>query len=80
MPKIFSRIYLEVVSIRAEPLDLVDDDEARREGISWSEKEYKNPFMSRMGKFAALWDELHGEKNCWAKNPSVWRIELRRRV
>ena len=68
MPRWASRLTLEVVSVRAERLHEITDDDALAEGVADREA------------FAALWDSINGERpGCaWSDDPWVWRIEFRR--
>ncbi len=84
MPRWASRITLEVVDVRVERLNAIDEDDARREGFD------ANPYALADGtideamsitardNFAALWDSLNGDRAPWSSNPWVWRVEFRR--
>lgn len=81
MPRIASRITLEVVSVRAERLHAIDDADALREGVKhydpvhlWDVPE--PPFAPRE-VFTRLWCAINGDAS-WRSNPWVWRIEFRR--
>lgn len=64
MPRRFSRLTLQIVSLRAERLQQMTEEDARKEGVQ-SIKEY-----------ALLWDVLHSESN-WQSNPWVWVVDFR---
>lgn len=82
MPRPLSRILLEVVSVRVEPLHAITDDDARREGtmepslvpiiggaVIGGEREV----------FARLWEKINGKRGYgWHANPYVWRVEFKR--
>ena len=92
MPRWASRITLEVVSVRAERLHDIAEEDARAEGV--------RPFFETLGPtisreqtittgeraadaehragFALLWDELNEGRATWKSNPWVWRVEFRR--
>ena len=89
MPRWASRIDLEIVSVRAERVQDIDEADAEREGVEASE--YWDPdgcidvppvhvMLSPRETFAALWDSINGKRHgaSWADNPWVWVIEFRR--
>lgn len=84
MPRWASRITLEVLSVRAERLHDITEDEAAAEGLPAIENPDYDPEdpcddveFSHVAAFAALWDEING-KGAWDANPFCWRIEFRR--
>jgi len=81
MPRWASRIDLEIVSVRAERLQNITDEDVTREGIVWDEGECP-PYLGTIARarFAHLWDSINAKRPgaSWADNPWVWRIEFRR--
>ncbi len=76
MPRWASRLTLEVVSVRAERLHEVTEEDAEREGIDDSDAmigQVSHPYVTA---FASLWESINGHGS-WAQNPWVWRIEFR---
>lgn len=82
MPRWASRIQLEVVSVRAERLHEITEEDAKAEGVEplkldpegdcWTNGTHRTAFEY-------LWNEIHGwAPNSWASNPWVWRVEFRR--
>lgn len=82
MPRWASRIMLEVVSVRAERLHEITEEDAKAEGVEpfkldpegdcWTNGTHRTAFEY-------LWNEIHGwAPNSWASNPWVWRVEFRR--
>lgn len=86
MPKFAARIWLEVVSVRAEQLQDITEDDIRAEGIlpdmvdsgavdpngGWDidVADYYHPFM-------ALWDRLNAKRGYgWDTNPWVFAVEF----
>jgi hypothetical protein len=58
-------LFLDIVSVGAERLHEITDEDARREGVADREA------------FAAKWREIYGAPG-WDENPWVWRIGFRR--
>lgn len=91
MPRWASRITLEVISVREEPLQDITEGDARAEGVtmttwhtlpdgdgeSLAGVPHQTPACYRNG-FANLWDSINGKKYPWVSNPFVWVIEFRR--
>lgn len=78
MQRRFSRILLEIVSVRAEPLNDCSEADALAEGaqhpslvpligVGWSSRDM----------YAKLWEHINGAGS-WAANPWVWVIEFKR--
>lgn len=90
MPRAFSRIDLEAVSVRAERLQEITEEDAEREGVRRFHDQFPNFSRAQTltsGEVAAVsqfrsgyavaWDELNADKATWKSNPWVWRIEFR---
>jgi hypothetical protein len=77
MPRWASRIDLDVVSVRAERLHEITDDDALREGIPAADGINRSMGRSPREAYCDLWVSLHGPDS-WASNSLVWRIEFRR--
>lgn len=83
MPQCFSRITLEVVSMRAERLQDITDEDARLEGIGsvddWTPTSTAEDLrLSTRDGFQDQWDKRHAKhpERQWAANPWVWRVEF----
>lgn len=75
MPRAASRILLEVVSVRVEHLNDINEEDALADG-GWEYRScpvHKSPVRS----FADLWESINGKKS-WDANPWVWVVEFRR--
>lgn len=72
MPRWASRIDLEIVSVRAERLQDISEEDKKAEGIT-SGSEWPIQLFS----FAELWESINGTGS-WGKNPWVWVIEFKR--
>ena len=86
MPRIASRILLEIVSVRVERLQDITEADARAEGITdggctnCGNPEpcvCANPAPSARDAFCHLWGQINGP-DAWAADPWVWVIEFKR--
>jgi len=91
MPRIASRITLEITNIRVKRLWNISREDAIREGIEiihmaeTSVPVYRNYLLKeKLGttnpvkSFGSLWDSINGEKGYgWRNNPFVWVIEFK---
>jgi hypothetical protein len=90
MPKKYARIFLKIKSIRAERLQDISPEDAKKEGVKGFLKEpdlkqmlglgnwiIPKPFSPYQFSFTALWCELFGCDN-WLANPFVWVYEFER--
>lgn len=88
MPRIASRILLEIVSVRVERLQDISDHDAGESGIYETEfydnAEHKvsggAPYSEERLAFADMWQKLHAtsERDDWDANPSVWVLIFKR--
>lgn len=93
MPRKYARIFLRVTDVRAERLQEITDDGARKEGIGEffigmgesgfaASHDSKTFYEGPIGAFAELWNStVKPEKRDtygWAANPWVWVIEFER--
>jgi hypothetical protein len=88
MPKTISRLWLEVLSVRAEYLHAIEGLDVEREGVAHMEfhdcpqcdpgRRMCRPVSDVLVvAFAKLWNEINGP-GAWDRNPVVARIEFRR--
>lgn len=82
MPRAFSRLTLEICSVRVERLQDITAEDCLKEGVPIccspdGEKLYTQSGVLR-SQFAALWDSINGKTFPWQSNPFVWRLEFRR--
>ncbi len=86
MPQSFSRILLEIVSIRVERLNGISEQDARAEGITdggcvcCGNPEpcgCANPSPDARDAYIWLWESIYGAGS-WAANPWVWVVEFKR--
>lgn len=73
MPRAWSRITLEVVSVRVERLNEISITDALAEGIITDDQWPVDPRDS----YRSLWESINGSGS-WALNPWVWVIEFKR--
>lgn len=75
MPRKYSRITLEIVSVRVERLQEISEADAMAEGVTllgttrW-ETEGRDAYHT-------LWESINGNGS-WEINPWIWRLEFRR--
>ena len=91
MPKRHARIWLRVVSVRAELLQEISFDDCRAEGVesdAYLAKEEWEASVAPPGsirstvktEFRVLWDSINGRRDgcAWIDNPFVWVISFER--
>jgi hypothetical protein len=78
VPREYARIVLEVVSTRAEPVQVISTLEAMAEGAD--PRPVADGVVSYTHGFRVLWDSINGERpGCsWQANPWVWVVEFKR--
>lgn len=68
LPRVLSRVVLDLLEVRPERLHQIDEDDAVAEGVGSRDE------------FAGLWDSLNATRfdgaASWSKNPWVWRLEF----
>ncbi|MBV2182060.1 MAG: hypothetical protein KUL86_12625 [Castellaniella sp.] len=93
MPRSYCRIVLEIVSVRVERLQDINDADAQAEGVEghyvedgWYWRNYLlsdadaavSPMLtSAEDSFRSLWESINGA-GAWDTNPWVWAVEFRR--
>lgn len=93
MPRKFSRITLEIVSVRVERLQNISEEDAKAEGIESSIpssgcgllfKDYEQKtndvfewYSSPVDSYRSLWESING-KGSWATNPWLWVLEFKK--
>lgn len=83
MPRSFSRITLEVESVRVERLQEISEEDAKAEGVTkaaygepgYTEDDY-GPMNYRDG-FELLWESINGTGS-WDQNPYCWVLSFKR--
>ena len=91
MPERYARHFIEIVSVKAERLQDISDDDIRKElgkvlkeyrvNAGWTDRCCKidgmpDIFYKLKQAFAALWDSIN-PKNKWDTNPFIWCYEFR---
>lgn len=72
MPRVASRILLEITEVRVQRLQEISEEDCWAEGIS-PKCTQLTPFL----EYKDLWESLHGPGS-WDANPYVWAISFRR--
>ena len=84
MPRVASRIALEVIGVRVERLKQTSSDDCFAEGIDTEGPDYNegenyanagSPVPPEHWTFCALWNSTGGD---WEANPWVWVVDFRR--
>lgn len=76
MPRLASRITLEITGVRVERLNAISADDCIAEGLQSSLRE-NDAVCDLRDQFSALWQSINGP-NSWDANPYVWVIEFKR--
>lgn len=78
MPRVASRLLLEIMGVRAEQLQAITPADALAEGVFCPEAGYaQNGVRAPVLSYAALWEDING-LGAWERNPWVWVITFRR--
>lgn len=80
MPRVASRILLEITGVRVERLQDISEEDALAEGVFawWRETEQAASDHPAPGLiFRDLWESINGSDS-WAANPWVWVVEFKR--
>lgn len=80
MPRRFSRIDLEIVSVRVERLNDISESDSLAEGVNVHPDHHGKPrdsIYSPVQAYRDLWDSINGAGS-WAENPWVWVVEFKR--
>ena len=78
MPKIFSRLKLEITKIRVERLQDIKTEDIIAEGLSTNLREHEACVYLK-NKWINLWEPLNKKRGYgWDNNPWVWVIEFKR--
>lgn len=74
MPRIASRITLEITAVRVERLQDISSKDALAEGVDY---DVSKPDGWPIDRYRKLWESING-KGSWDKNPWVWVLEFKR--
>jgi hypothetical protein len=70
-----SRITLEILTMRVERLQDIDEADAIAEGVDgWV---YDERCETARDGYRVAWDKINGKRAPWASNPWVWAIEFK---
>ncbi len=79
LPRKYSRITLEIISVRVERLQYISDDDIVAEGIDYMvEKDGSLSTTFNRQALATTWDKINGKREgcAWKNNPWVWVVEI----
>jgi len=76
MPRWASRITLEVVKVRVERVQEINEEDAKNEGVSaWHDTPSGTTYVP---EYKLLWDKLNASRGFgWKVNPWVWVVEFK---
>lgn len=90
LPRLASRITLEIIKVRVQRLHEISENDARAEGVE-PVREAVTIYPSRDVRvsstfdklsyrpaFMELWDSINGKRVPWSSNPWVWTLTFRR--
>jgi hypothetical protein len=77
MPRMMSRITLEIVGVRAERLQGISEKDAWAEGFPDPDGRNREYADRARYWYRNLWDEINGKRYPWASNPWVWVLEFK---
>ena len=77
MPRWASRLTLQIDAVRAERPQEITEAGARAEGLEGVTDRADDGFSARH-QFAALWEQINGDRASWASNPWVWVVTFHR--
>lgn len=80
MPREYSRITLEIVNVRVERVQEINEENAMAEGIRPSSaRRFVEGGHSSIVFFERSWNSIYGKgQYAWDKNPWVWVIEFKK--
>lgn len=77
MPRVASRILLEIVAVRVERLQDITEGDAWAEGVDKAEVLSMPCADGATAAYSALWQRINGAGS-WEANPWVWVVEFKR--
>lgn len=82
LPRLDSRITLEITDVRVQRLQEINEGDAREEGCRGMRgavgQMIPMPPATAREDFERLWDAINGERAPWSSNPWCWAITFRR--
>ena len=77
MPRVASRITLEIVSVRCQRLNEISEADAIAEGVTNAHTFKGIDGMANRYAYSQLWESINGVGS-WDSNPWVWVIEFKK--
>ena len=78
MPRVASRIFLEITEVRVERVQDISEADAQAEGVKWpATGDHGRSHPTCIDAFASLWDSINGVGS-WEANPYVWAVGFKR--
>lgn len=77
MPRVLSRITLEITEVRVQWLQEISEEDALAEGCSRWKGVPGDGEQSAVQAYVKLWDSINAKKHPWVSNPWVWAITFK---
>lgn len=77
MPRLASRITLEITDVRVERLQDISEEDAMAEGCEWQHWTFPNSTTPGKTSYCVLWESINGAGS-WDANPWVCVVSFRR--
>ena len=77
MPRVASRVLLEVTGVRVERLQDISEEQAEAEGVGFLRQvPGADETLTATQLFECLWSSINGDE-AWSTNPWVWVVEFK---
>lgn len=78
MPKLYTRLWLEITGIRVERVQDISEEDCHKEGVNFLHTDMEEGGAIK-NYFSSLWDSINAKRGySWESNPWVWVIEFRK--
>lgn len=77
MPRLASRLTLEVTEIRVQRVQEISEEDAKAEGVPIRRYTDGRGVEDRRTGFRFAWDRINGKRAPWESNPWVWAVSFK---